>query len=125
MVCSPNREPPGDRHRDDIAPTMRILLGLVLPSLAAATTLALGGAAPQDLESRLAALDPAALAAVQVDGNRLPDLRLPGGEIPGIAIVGGDARVAAISAASRTESVCGSRLRSSRSSSSASPASSE
>ena len=39
-------------------------------------------------------------ATVQVDGNRLPDLRLPGGEIPGVAIVGGDTSVAAISAAS-------------------------
>jgi ribonuclease HII len=39
-------------------------------------------------------------AAVQVDGNRLPDLRIAGIVIPGEAIVGGDDRVAAISAAS-------------------------
>ena len=38
--------------------------------------------------------------AVEVDGNRLPDLRFHDGSIPGAAIVGGDARVAAISAAS-------------------------
>ena len=38
--------------------------------------------------------------AVQVDGNRLPDLAFASGNISGEAIVGGDARVAAISAAS-------------------------
>ncbi len=37
---------------------------------------------------------------VQVDGNRLPDLRFRDGAIDGIAVVGGDATVAAISAAS-------------------------
>lgn len=39
-------------------------------------------------------------ARVQVDGNRLPDLHFRSGRIDGMAIVGGDARVAAISAAS-------------------------
>ncbi len=39
-------------------------------------------------------------AGVQVDGNRLPNLGFGGHFIPGEAIVGGDARVAAISAAS-------------------------
>jgi ribonuclease HII len=39
-------------------------------------------------------------AAVQVDGNRLPDLRFGGRLIAGEAIVGGDALVPAISAAS-------------------------
>lgn len=38
--------------------------------------------------------------AIQVDGNRLPDLRFNGRCIHGEAIVGGDAKVAAISAAS-------------------------
>ncbi len=38
--------------------------------------------------------------AVQVDGNRLPDLCFYGYRIDGVAIVGGDARVPAISAAS-------------------------
>lgn len=37
---------------------------------------------------------------VQVDGNRLPDLRFGERQLPGEAIVGGDERVAAISAAS-------------------------
>lgn len=37
---------------------------------------------------------------VQVDGNRLPDLRFDSHVLPGEAIVGGDARVPAISAAS-------------------------
>jgi ribonuclease HII len=37
---------------------------------------------------------------VQVDGNRLPDLRFRDGPIGGVAVVGGDAKVAAISAAS-------------------------
>ncbi len=37
---------------------------------------------------------------IQVDGNRLPNLRFHDREIDGSAIVGGDARVAAISAAS-------------------------
>ena len=37
---------------------------------------------------------------VQVDGNRLPDLRFRDGFVSGVAIVGGDARVDAISAAS-------------------------
>jgi len=37
---------------------------------------------------------------VQVDGNRLPDLRFRDGSIDGLAIVGGDARVDSISAAS-------------------------
>jgi len=37
---------------------------------------------------------------VQVDGNRLPDLRFRDGRIDGLAIVGGDARVDSISAAS-------------------------
>ena len=39
-------------------------------------------------------------AGVQVDGNRLPDLRFGGRHIPGEAIVGGDSRIAEISAAS-------------------------
>ncbi len=38
--------------------------------------------------------------SVQVDGNRLPDLRFRDGRIDGLAIVGGDARVDSISAAS-------------------------
>ena len=38
--------------------------------------------------------------SVQVDGNRLPDLRFRDGSIDGLAIVGGDARVDSISAAS-------------------------
>lgn len=38
--------------------------------------------------------------SVQVDGNRLPDLRFRDGPIDGLAIVGGDARVESISAAS-------------------------
>ena len=38
--------------------------------------------------------------AVQVDGNRLPDLRIGNARIDGEAIVGGDGKVAAISAAS-------------------------
>ena len=37
---------------------------------------------------------------VQVDGNRLPDLRFGSRRIDGVAIVGGDAKVDAISAAS-------------------------
>ena len=37
---------------------------------------------------------------VQVDGNRLPDLRFGNGRIHGVAIVGGDAKVDSISAAS-------------------------
>ena len=40
---------------------------------------------------------------VQVDGNRLPDLRFRDGMIDGVAIVGGDAKVEAISAALRTD----------------------
>lgn len=39
-------------------------------------------------------------AGVQVDGNRLPDLCFGDVRIPGVAIVGGDGKVAAISAAS-------------------------
>jgi ribonuclease HII len=39
-------------------------------------------------------------AAVQVDGNRLPDLDFFGWKLPGEAIIAGDSRVAAISAAS-------------------------
>lgn len=39
-------------------------------------------------------------ASVQVDGNRLPNLELGGRTIAGEAIVGGDDKVAAISAAS-------------------------
>ena len=38
--------------------------------------------------------------AVQVDGNRLPDLRFRDGRIDGVAIVGGDASIESISAAS-------------------------
>lgn len=43
---------------------------------------------------------------VLVDGNRLPDLCFQHGTIAGEAIVGGDARVAAISAASILAKVC-------------------
>jgi ribonuclease HII len=39
-------------------------------------------------------------AGVQVDGNRLPNLCFDGSVIPGEAIVGGDGKIAAISAAS-------------------------
>lgn len=38
--------------------------------------------------------------AVEVDGNRLPDLRFHDREIDGVAVIGGDAKVDAISAAS-------------------------
>jgi ribonuclease HII len=44
--------------------------------------------------------------AVQVDGNRLPDLCFNGAAIPGEAIIGGDDRVAAISAASIIAKTC-------------------
>jgi len=37
---------------------------------------------------------------IEVDGNRLPKISIAGQAVPGIAIVGGDDRVAAISAAS-------------------------
>lgn len=43
---------------------------------------------------------------VQVDGNRLPDLRFAAGSIRGEAIVGGDATHASISAASIVAKVC-------------------
>ena len=43
---------------------------------------------------------PVVPGSVLVDGNRLPNLRFAGRDIRGEAIVGGDARVAAISAAS-------------------------
>ena len=39
-------------------------------------------------------------AGVQVDGNRLPNLRFHGQRVDGVAIVGGDAKIEAISAAS-------------------------
>lgn len=39
-------------------------------------------------------------SGVQVDGNRLPDLRFRDGSIDGVAIIGGDATVECISAAS-------------------------
>jgi ribonuclease HII len=39
-------------------------------------------------------------AGLQVDGNRLPDVRVRGNRIDGEAIVGGDAKIAAIGAAS-------------------------
>lgn len=48
--------------------------------------------------------------AVHVDGNRLPDLRFGEGRIDGIAIVGGDATVAAISAASIIAKVARDRM---------------
>lgn len=37
---------------------------------------------------------------VQIDGNRLPDLRLSGRQLSGETVVGGDAKIATISAAS-------------------------
>lgn len=37
---------------------------------------------------------------VRIDGNRLPDLRLSGRQLSGEAVVGGDGKIAAISAAS-------------------------
>ena len=39
-------------------------------------------------------------SGVQVDGNRLPNLLFDGAALPGEAIVGGDGKIAAISAAS-------------------------
>ena len=39
-------------------------------------------------------------AGLQVDGNRLPDVRIRGRRVDGEAIIGGDARVASIGAAS-------------------------
>jgi ribonuclease HII len=47
---------------------------------------------------------------VQVDGNRLPNLNFRDGSIDGIAIVGGDATVAAISAASIIAKVARDRI---------------
>jgi len=49
-------------------------------------------------------------ARVAVDGNRLPDLGFPGRRLGGVAIVGGDRRIAAISAASIIAKVARDRL---------------
>lgn len=85
---------------------------LALEIVANATSCGIGWADPAEIDvlnilnATLLAMRRALLGLtirpgfVQVDGNRLPDLRFHDGAIAGEAIVGGDDRVASISAAS-------------------------
>lgn len=115
VVASAVILPPDDRMDglDDskkLSPARRETLAAEIKSRAVAWSVAWCDAAEIDAINILAATMlamrravlglPILPAAIRVDGNRLPDLRFNGHSIEGEAIVGGDGKVAEISAAS-------------------------
>jgi len=110
VILDPNSVPNGLDDSKKLTATARERLEVEIRSVALSFSIAWADRAEIDAINVLAATMLAMRRAiigltitpdsVQVDGNRLPDLRFHGYRIDGIAIVGGDASVAAISAAS-------------------------
>jgi ribonuclease HII len=110
VILDPNRVPGGLDDSKKLTAAARERLEVEIRRTALAFSVAWADRAEIDALNVLAATMLAMRRAiiglsitpdsVQVDGNRLPDLRFHRYRIAGVAIVGGDASVAAISAAS-------------------------
>jgi ribonuclease HII len=110
VILHPERRITGLRDSKKLTAARREALETVIKSRALCWSVAWSDRAEIDAMNILAATMLAmrrailglaiAPRSVQVDGNRLPDLRFRDGCIDGLAIVGGDARVDSISAAS-------------------------
>lgn len=110
VILDPARPIDGLRDSKQLTPARREALGAEIRECSLCWSVAWSEPAEIDalniLEATMLAMRRAVLGLdlrpdeVRVDGSRVPDLRIPGGEIRGLAIVGGDASVAAISAAS-------------------------
>ena len=110
VILAPNETFDGLDDSKKLAPARRDDLAAEIKSRALAWSVAWCDAAEIDAINILAAtmltMRRAVLglsvfpAAIRVDGNRLPDLRFNGRHVEGEAIVGGDGKVAEISAAS-------------------------
>ncbi len=110
VILNPRHVPAGLNDSKKLSATKRERLEIEIRATALATSVAWSDRAEIDslniLAATMLAMRRAILGlavtptAVQVDGNRLPNLAFHGRVIDGIAIVGGDAKIAAISAAS-------------------------
>ena len=110
VIMHPDRPIAGLRDSKKLSATRREALEAVIKSDALCWSVAWSDRAEIDalniLSATMLAMRRAIIGlavvprAVQVDGNRLPDLRFREGRIDGLAIVGGDARIESISAAS-------------------------
>lgn len=110
VILSPDAIPKGLKDSKQLSASQRLALELRIRATAVASSVAWADRAEIDalniLAATMLAMRRAILGlsvmpvAVQVDGNRLPNLRFHDRRVHGIAIVGGDADVAAISAAS-------------------------
>ena len=110
VILEPNETFDGLDDSKKLAPARRDDLAAEIKSRAVAWSVAWCDAAEIDainiLAATMLAMRRAVLGlsvfptAIRVDGNRLPDLRFNGRHVEGEAIVGGDGKVAEISAAS-------------------------
>lgn len=110
VILEPNETFDGLDDSKKLAPARRDDLAVEIKSRAVAWSVAWCDAAEIDainiLAATMLAMRRAVLGlsvfptAIRVDGNRLPDLRFNGRHVEGEAIVGGDGKVAEISAAS-------------------------
>ncbi len=110
VILNPDRVPNGLKDSKQLSATQRDQLELRIRADAVASSVAWADRAEIDtlnilaatmLAMRRAILGLAVMpVAVQVDGNRLPNLHFHDRQVHGIAIVGGDADIPAISAAS-------------------------
>jgi ribonuclease HII len=110
VILNPDRSYPGLGDSKKIPPGRRTELAAIVRDQAVAWAVAWSDAAEIDainiLSATMLAMRRAILGlpvrpdAVQVDGNRLPDLSFDSHQLEGESIVGGDASVPAISAAS-------------------------
>ena len=110
VILCPNSIPGGLKDSKQLSVRQRERLEIRIRAMAIATSVAWADRAEIDalniLAATMLAMRRAILGlavtpvAVQVDGNRLPNLRFHDRQVRGIAIVGGDAEIAAISAAS-------------------------
>ena len=110
VILDPERPIDGLRDSKKLAPSRREELACEIRERSLSWSVAWCETAEIDainiLEATMLAMRRAVLgldrmpSEVRVDGNRMPDLRIPGGEIPAAAVIGGDASVPSISAAS-------------------------
>jgi ribonuclease HII len=120
VILHPGRPVAGLRDSKKLSARRRELLGAEIRKRALSWSVAWSDPAEIDalniLAATLLAMRRAILGlslmpvAVQVDGNRLPDLRFRDGRIDGMAIVGGDETVESISAASIIAKVARDRM---------------
>lgn len=110
VILRPGRPVAGLADSKKLSPSRRATLATAIRVKALSWSVAWADAAEIDalniLEATMLAMRRAVAGlsivpdAVQVDGNRFPELRIDGRRVPGEAIVRGDSRIACISAAS-------------------------